>query len=60
MENVVFSIQGKQIISDIDLETQSGEFVGIIRPNESGKSTLLKNIYRLHQPGCGKITMNHE
>src|SRR5699024_119295 len=60
VENVAFSIQGKQIISDIDLETQSGEFVGIVGPNGSGKSTLLKNIYRVHQPDCGKITMNHD
>lgn len=60
VENVAFSIQGKQIISEIDLETHSGEFVGIIGPNGSGKSTLLKNIYRVHQPDCGKITMNHE
>lgn len=60
VEEVSFSIQGKRIISDIDLQAKPGEFVGIIGPNGSGKSTLLKQIYRVHQPDCGKITLNHE
>lgn len=60
VEDVSFSIQDKQIISDIDMQVRSGEFVGVIGPNGSGKSTLLKNIYRVNKPDVGKISLNHD
>lgn len=60
VDGVSFSMQGKRIISDIDLQAKPGEFVGIIGPNGSGKSTLLKNIYRVNKPEYGKITLDHE
>lgn len=45
-----FTIDGVQLLKDIDLEVREGEFVGLIGPNGCGKSTLLKNIYRAHRP----------
>lgn len=57
VENLSFSIQDKQIISNVYLQVKSGQCVGIIGPNGSGKSTLLKNIYRYHKPETGNITL---
>lgn len=60
VRDVSFSIQEKQLISDIYMQAKSGEMVGIIGPNGSGKSTLLKNIYRVHKPDKGKIMFDNE
>jgi iron complex transport system ATP-binding protein len=60
---------GPRIVLDgIDLEIKKGEFVGIIGPNGSGKTTVLRAITRLIKPVRGKIyledrdiyTLNHK
>jgi len=44
--NIEFSYNKKNILKGIDLQINKGSFIGIIGPNASGKSTLLKNISR--------------
>lgn len=44
------------IIDNLSLDINKGEFVSIIGPNGSGKSTLLKSIARLLKPNSGTIT----
>ena len=39
--------RGIQILDSVSLSLQSGEWVGLIGPNEAGKSTLIKAILRL-------------
>jgi len=46
---------GFDIIKDISLEIQKGDFLGIIGPNGSGKSTLLRFLTRVLVPRAGKI-----
>ncbi|PLZ95021.1 ABC transporter [Fischerella thermalis CCMEE 5268] len=58
VKNVSWSIEGKQILHDINLEVSPGEFVGLIGPNGSGKSTLLRCIYRVLKPDTGVISLN--
>lgn len=57
IENLSFSVKGREILKDIALSVERGEFVGIIGPNGSGKSTLLKNVYRVLNPTSGKILL---
>lgn len=47
-----------EILKDISLSVEKGNFIGIIGPNGSGKSTLLKCIYRI-QPYQGKIHLDN-
>ncbi|RJP28834.1 MAG: ABC transporter ATP-binding protein [Candidatus Omnitrophota bacterium] len=44
------------VLHDISLKIEDGQFTGIIGPNGSGKSTLLRVISRYIQPSAGKIT----
>lgn len=37
------------------MEVSSGEFIGIIGPNGSGKTSLLRIIYRIYPPSAGAI-----
>ena len=55
-----YGIGDKQIIQEIRLEVQEGQFVGVIGPNGSGKSTFLRNVYRAVDPTSGTIFLDGE
>jgi branched-chain amino acid transport system ATP-binding protein len=44
-----------QVLWDVSLEVQEGEFIGLIGPNGAGKSTTLKSIAGLVAPKSGEI-----
>lgn len=48
----------KQVLDQVDLEVQAGEFLGIIGHNGAGKSTLLKVIAGIMQPSVGTVAVN--
>lgn len=52
-----FSINQTDIIKDINLTVEKGEFIGVIGPNGSGKTTLLKCINGILKPS-GDVTIN--
>ncbi len=41
-QNISFSYNTKEVIKNISLALEQGEFLGIIGPNGAGKSTILK------------------
>lgn len=59
-EHLHYSIRGTEILHDISMQVDDGEFVGVIGPNGSGKSTLLKNIYKMLKPDSGHIFLEGE
>lgn len=48
----------KQVLFDINLSIGAGEFVGIIGPTRSGKTTLAQHFNALHIPRQGKVLIN--
>lgn len=48
----------QQVLDNIDLEVQKGEFLGIVGRNGSGKSTLLKLLAGIYYPSAGQIVIN--
>jgi iron complex transport system ATP-binding protein len=58
LDGVCVEIAGRRIVSDIDLCVQDGCFAGLLGPNGSGKSTILKAIYRVHQPSEGRVLLD--
>ncbi|HEY4601420.1 MAG TPA: ABC transporter ATP-binding protein [Cerasibacillus sp.] len=53
--------QGKvpyRALTDIDLEVEEGEFVGIMGPSGSGKTTLLNLIATIDEPTSGDILID--
>lgn len=61
IKNLNFSYGEKNILKDINLTIENGDYVGIIGPNGSGKSTLLKVILGIleHTEGDIKI-LDHD
>lgn len=58
IEKLSYSIDQAQILCDVGLCIERGQFVGLVGPNGSGKSTLLRNIYRALNPDCGTIILD--
>ena len=48
----------KMVLRDIDLSIKKGQFFGIIGPNGSGKTTILRAITRLVNPVSGGIFLD--
>ena len=46
---------GTEVLSNVNLEIQRGEFVGIVGPNGSGKSTLILTILGILKARSGMI-----
>ena len=55
LERVSFSYGGPLVLEDIDLTVDEGEFLGLVGPNASGKSTLLKVMLGLFRPTAGRV-----
>lgn len=47
--------KGKQVLSEINMEVNEGEFVSIIGPSGAGKSTFLRCINRMIDTSDGEI-----
>ena len=55
VKNLVGGYGKVQIMNDVDLYVDEGEFVTVIGPNGCGKSTLLRLIAGLEKPNLGQI-----
>lgn len=53
--DIKFSYKQDEILKGIDLQIEKGSFIGIIGPNASGKSTLLKNICKTLDSDSGTV-----
>ncbi|OQO82245.1 ATP-binding cassette domain-containing protein [Enterococcus durans] len=58
LEGVQFQYNGKEILSAVDLQINSGERILIQGKSGAGKSTLLKIIEGRIIPDAGRLTMN--
>ena len=58
LENVVKSYSGTVALSGINLNIEPGQIHGILGPNGSGKTTMLKLISAILRPTSGNVTVN--
>jgi len=58
LRDVSFSRGSRSIIQSVNLTLHSGQFIGLIGPNGTGKSTLLRMMARLLKPDEGYIELN--
>ncbi len=60
-EDVVFQFggQGRPQLNRVNLEFNTGAFIGIVGQSGSGKSTLMKLLPRLYEPTQGRIMIDN-
>jgi len=58
VKNLCWIINGKTILNDISFTIPSGQFVGVIGTNGSGKTSLLRSLYRFIKPSNGQVSLN--
>lgn len=54
-DHISVTLAGTDVIKDISIKVENGQFVGIVGPNGCGKSTLLKSIYKVIKPQKGSV-----
>jgi iron complex transport system ATP-binding protein len=59
VDNLSFSYNNNEILNEVNININKGEFTGILGPNGCGKSTLLKNILRYLHPKNGVIEVKN-
>ena len=59
-DKIKFSYSQTKVLKGIDLEIEAGSFIGIIGPNASGKSTLLKNMSKSLKSDSGAVYLDHK
>ncbi len=58
LRDVSFARGSRAVIQSVNLTLHSGQFIGLIGPNGTGKSTLLRIMARLLKPDEGFIELN--
>ena len=58
LQNISLEIQGKEILSDVNLKIKDGDVISVIGPSGMGKTILLRTILMLDRPTSGKILFN--
>ena len=57
-KNVALGYTEKEVLRDVNLRIEQGEFMVLVGPSGSGKTTMLKMINRLFEPTDGNIYMD--
>jgi zinc transport system ATP-binding protein len=57
INDLCFSYSGKEVLHNIDLIVNQGDFIAVVGPNGGGKTTLLKLIVGLLKPTRGTVRL---
>ncbi|QQP92872.1 ABC transporter ATP-binding protein (plasmid) [Skermanella sp. TT6] len=59
-EQLTWRIAGKTVLDAVSLEARPGEMLGLLGPNGSGKTSLLRLLAGLKQPHSGRVMLDRE
>lgn len=58
VEHLSKSIKGRPVLCDVSLDVPAGRIVGLVGPNGSGKTMLMRCMVGLVRPSSGSVTLN--
>lgn len=59
IENLTVGYEQHAVLTDIDFAVKTGQFISIVAPNGTGKSTLLKTIAGVLKPLSGSVLLKN-
>ena len=60
INNIACRYDAADVLENINFSAKGGDFIGVIGPNASGKSTLLKSISKVLKPHTGVVLLNEK
>ena len=60
INNIACRYEAANVLEEINFSAGEGDFIGVIGPNASGKSTLLKSISKILKPHTGTVLLNEK
>ena len=60
LQNLTLRVQQRQILHPLNYTVETGDFVILLGRNGSGKSSLLKLLYRDYVPSSGEIILANQ
>ncbi len=60
VENLAFSYTNEETLRSIDFKVRPGEFVALMGPNGSGKTTMMRCINKILKVNSGSVTIDDE
>ena len=60
LKNINVNFSGKVVLKDVSVKFQSGEIIGLVAPNGTGKSTLINVVMNYLSPHGGKVVFNDQ
>lgn len=57
LQNLTLRHGARNVLRDVNVAIESGEFIGLLGPNGAGKTTLLRAILGLIPPAAGQISV---
>ncbi len=57
VSRLCYALEGREILTDVDLRVADGDFLAILGPNGGGKTTLLRLMLGLIRPSRGEVRL---
>ena len=58
IKDLCFRYGDNQVLTNVNLQVEAGQFVALVGPSGCGKSTLFKTILGTHKPSEGQVLLN--
>ncbi|MGM0542572.1 MAG: ABC transporter ATP-binding protein [Pseudomonadota bacterium] len=59
-EQLAWSVHGTPLLTDVNLIVEPGQTFGLVGPNGSGKTSLLRLLAGLNKPKAGRVLIDHQ
>ena len=59
-EQLTWAVHGTPLVIDVTLTVEPGQTFGLVGPNGSGKTSLLRLLAGLNKPKSGQVRINNQ
>ena len=60
VQSLSWGTRSHNIIHNVSFQANANETIGIVGPNGAGKTSILKCLYKAHEPHAGEVLLNNK